>query len=164
METDVKNNWVIPSRKNEELKQVAKDLYNGLIFTDRHLSSYNLFQSCFMVFVFMGPKKPEPPKYPSDSNTKDGNRDNRIYDLLKRDQDQKEYEEKLANFPQEEENYKNYLENIGLVYEYLDKAGPIGVNGNPIFFSANILNKEDSDKMFTFYEQYKILREGVDNF
>jgi hypothetical protein len=70
----------------------------------------------------------------------------------------------LKNFPEEEEKFKSYLENIGLVFEYMDKAMPMAMNGKPIFSSANFLSKEDSGKMFQFYNQYKEIREKCDNF
>jgi len=52
-----------------------------------------------------------------------------------------------------------------LVYEYLDKAGPRGINGYPIFMSCRFLTKEDSDKVWKAYEEIeeamKVVREGV---
>ena len=64
--------------------------------------------------------------------------------------------------------YKYYkevkLESIGMVYEYLDKAGPTGINGKPCFFSLRLLNKDDTKKVFDYYEKYKEIREKVDNF
>ena len=51
-----------------------------------------------------------------------------------------------------------------MVYEYLDKAGPTGINGKPTFFSCRLLNKKDTEKMFTYYEQYKKIREEADKF
>ena len=156
--------WKLPKREDKELKQIAKDIYNNRIFTDRHLSKHDNIMSTFMVLVFMGPKEPEPPKYPSDKITKSGNRDNRIFDILDRDKAQKEYEEKLKEFPKEQEEYKKYLDNIGLIYEYYDKSGTLSINGNPTFFSANFLDKEDTEKMFEYYETYKSIREKSDNF
>lgn len=38
---------------------------------------------------------------------------------------------------------KEYIDDIGLIYEYYDKAGPRGVNGYPCFFSMQILSKHD---------------------
>lgn len=37
-------------------------------------------------------------------------------------------------------------EEIGLVYEYLDKAGPRSINGMPIFFSCRLLHKKDWER------------------
>lgn len=44
-------------------------------------------------------------------------------------------------------------ENISLVYEYLDKAGPRSVNGMPNFMSAQYLNMEDHDKLDLEYKR-----------
>jgi len=35
------------------------------------------------------------------------------------------------------------LQNIGVIYEYISKAGPRSINGYPCFFSFRILNKAD---------------------
>ena len=37
------------------------------------------------------------------------------------------------------------LQDIGLFYEYWDKAGPRSINGYPIFWSCSVLNHEDTD-------------------
>lgn len=44
------------------------------------------------------------------------------------------------------------LKNIGMVYEYLDKAGPRSINGYPMFFSCHLLSVADSDKVISKYE------------
>ena len=33
--------------------------------------------------------------------------------------------------------------NLGIVYEYYDKAGPMGINGYPMFMSLHIMHKDD---------------------
>jgi hypothetical protein len=38
-------------------------------------------------------------------------------------------------------------EDTAHIYEHLDKAGPMSVNGMPTFVSCRILLKEDSDKL-----------------
>jgi len=38
------------------------------------------------------------------------------------------------------------LDRIGIVYEYIDKAGPLGVNGQPMFFSMRLMDLEDWDR------------------
>lgn len=43
----------------------------------------------------------------------------------------------LAKFPKKE------IKNIGLIYEYYDKAGPMGINGYPMFFSCKFMNMSD---------------------
>ena len=48
-------------------------------------------------------------------------------------------------------------QDIGMVYEYLDKASPRAINGYPIFFSAHILTKADAKRV---YETMKLLAEA----
>lgn len=45
----------------------------------------------------------------------------------------------------------------GMMYEWLDKAAPRGVNGYPCFFSAHILNRADTD---TVMQMIKTLDEA----
>lgn len=154
----------IKSQSDDTLKQVAKDLYNGVIYTDRHCRG-NDVMSCFMILLLMGPKAPTAPKYPSDNKDTQGNRDNAIFDIIDRDAEQVKYENDMAWYEVEYEYYReNMLKSIGLVYEYLDKAGPMSVNGMPNFFSCRFLNIEDTKKMFEYYETYKEIREKADNF
>ena len=40
----------------------------------------------------------------------------------------------------------------GLIYEFMKKASPIGINGNPIFFSMRLLTVEDTKKLFEYHE------------
>ena len=54
--TKPENKWILQTKTDEELKQIAKDLYNGKIFSDRHLSQYDRIESHFMVILFMGPQ------------------------------------------------------------------------------------------------------------
>lgn len=119
-----------------------------------------------MPMLFMGPKKPTPPKYPSENKDLQGQRDNKIYDLVQRESDQKEYERLLAEYPYQLEYYEEYLKTIGFVYEYYSSGNisPMAINGKPIFMSMRILNVIDTEKMFEYYEQYKQIREKADNF
>lgn len=46
------------------------------------------------------------------------------------------------------EQRKEFLESdVGLIYEYLDKAGPRAVNGCPQFFSCLMLNRADTERL-----------------
>lgn len=38
-------------------------------------------------------------------------------------------------------------DNPGLIYEYMDKAGPRAINGYPIFTSCRMLNQKDLEKL-----------------
>jgi len=57
------------------------------------------------------------------------------------------------------ESSEDELKNIGMIYEYLEQAGPRSVNGYPSFFSLNILTKDETKIMFDHYENYKKLKE-----
>jgi hypothetical protein len=128
------------SLTDDELKQIAKDIYNVDIYTDRHCQAHEITQS-FMILMLMGPNGE------SSNDETSGKRDSKI---LEREIEQKYYNE--------------YLNQIGLVYEYWDKRSPMGINGKPIFMSCHFLSKEDTEKMFGFYETYIELRKNVDNF
>ena len=162
----MENRWILTNKTKDELKQIAKDLYNNKIFCDRHLSKNDSVESHFMALVFMGPKRPELPQYPSDDSNLQGSRDNKLYDLVQRELDQKKYEEDLIQYPFEVDHFNEYLEKIGLVYEYWDsgQTSPMSVNGKPVFFSCRFLSHEDTKEMFEYFEQYKSIREQADNF
>lgn len=160
----IKNKWVIPSHSDDDLKQIAKDIFNGKIYTDRHCNSNEITQR-FMVLLFMGPKKPEKPKHPNIPGTIENDRDNAIYDLIQLDKDIITYKENIKLYNIEKKVYQDeYLPSIGLIYEYMDQAGNLSFNGGPMFMSLRLLNKADTEKMFGYYEQYKELRKNVDNF
>lgn len=165
MTEDLKEKWgPIKSQPIEDLKTVAKDIYNGLIYTDRHCAPGDLM-SRFMILMFMGPKAPTKPQYPSDNKDLQGSRDNIIYDLVDRDADQIKYEEEMKSLEIEQKYYNEQrVPSIGLIYEYLSEAGPLSINGGPVFMSVRMLNKDDASKVFEYYETYKEIREKADNF
>jgi hypothetical protein len=61
----------------EEIKKLAKDIYTGLVFTDRHIQ----------------------------------------------------------------------VASPGMIYEYMDKAGPMSINGMPMFCSFRFISQEDAKKV-----------------
>lgn len=161
----MESKWKHTSQTDECLKKIAKDIYNSLIYTDRHFSKNDNIISHFMPLLFMGPKTPEAPKYPSENSNLEGQRDNKLYDLVQREKDQKEYEKALENFPFEKECYDKYIADIGLVYEYMSGSmSPMAINGKPVFMSCRFLDKDDTKKMFDYYNQYSEIREKADKF
>lgn len=44
-------------RTDEELKEIAKDLHAGKIFSDRHCQSIEELRGSFMILFFMGPEE-----------------------------------------------------------------------------------------------------------
>ena len=142
LEEKYKQKWESKSLSDDDLKKIAKDLFNGDIYTDRHCREYEILQR-FLPLIFMAPGK-------SSSSDTSEKRDDVIYEIIER-----EIEEKY---------YKEFVSRIGLIFEYLDKCGPTSLNGGPVFFSCRFLTKEDTIKMFDYYDKYKTLRESVDNF
>jgi len=101
-------------KTDEELKQIAVDLYDGKILCDQQVTDTNALPLIFMPLAFMGT------------------------DDAKKMQDDK----------------------IALIYEYYDQAGPRGINGYPSFFSMQVLNMEESEKMFNYFNRYKRLKDN----
>lgn len=56
---------------------------------------------------------------------------------------------------------KESLDKVGMVYEYLDKAGPRSVNGYPMFMSMQLLNRSDTTKVFDKYNRLKAAEEAA---
>lgn len=46
-------------------------------------------------------------------------------------------------------------DNITQIYEYMDKAGPRGINGFPTFFSMHMINEDDWKEVRAMCEKYK---------
>jgi hypothetical protein len=132
-------------RKDDELKEIAKCLYHGTIFSDRHLKYYNQY---LIPNIFMPLALGAFPDITWDMETREGKIINLIlYDLE----------------PEYNKRRDEYKKNIGFIYEYIDKAGPRGINGFPIFMSFNILSIDDTDRMFKYYEKYKEIQEKIND-
>jgi hypothetical protein len=84
------------------------------------------------------------------SNTVSESRDKKIYDLLESEIEKKYYDE--------------FLDSIGMIYEYVSKASPNSINSQPVFISCHYLSHSNTKKMFEYYDKYKELRKTVDNF
>lgn len=67
----------------------------------------------------------------------------------------------ILNFLNEEQLKDFEAKEFDFFYEYLDKAGPVAVNGLPSFFSIRCLNKTDSARMFDYYNKIKAALEAV---
>ena len=50
-------------------------------------------------------------------------------------------------------------EDIGLIFEYITEAGPMAINGFPMFFSLQYLTRKETEEMFQMYENYKKIQE-----
>lgn len=111
--SDEKDETETPGKTDEELRQIAVDIYDGKIFTSQHLSEseQNLMPMVFMPLALM-----------------------------------------------DRETFKS-LSEVGMVYEYLDKAGPRSVNGCPSFFSMHTLTSDETVKVNDFFESYGSMKQ-----
>lgn len=50
---------------------------------------------------------------------------------------------------------KEWIDQVGLIYEYLDKAGPRSINGMPMFMSMKIVPKADVKELYDYMKKYK---------
>ena len=134
------------SKTDEFLKKLAIDLENGIIFTDRHLQNNSAdIMIVFMPIMFM---------FGSQKKT-EKDRKSKIYNIFL--VNAKEEYFKSVN-KTEEETITDYWNSIGLIYEYLDKQSPRAVNGKPTFMSCNFLSIEDTELLFKYYEEYKVIK------
>ena len=99
---------------DQEIKQLAEDMYKGLVFTDRHIQIPSDIPGVFMALSLMG----------------------------------KELSEELQKNPP------------GMIYEYMDKAGPMAINGMPMFLSFRLVSIDDTKKVL---ERYNKIKEAVTN-
>lgn len=99
----------ISRKKEETLKQLAIDIVENKVFTDRNLNKeeYNKLFLIFIPLMFL------------------------------------QKEDKL-----------NWKEDLGMFYEYYDKAGLGSINGSPIFYSVQLLHNKDLDLLQTFIDNY----------
>jgi len=64
--------------------------------------------------------------------------DNRVY-LLQQEEDHRSFTVLSLMSPMPHD----YLENVGAVYEHMDKAGPLAINGRPMFLSCKFMHIDD---------------------
>lgn len=50
------------------------------------------------------------------------------------------------------------VRSIGMIYEYIDKAGPMSINGMPMFLSLRMLSQEDAKKV---NEKYLLIKDVI---
>jgi hypothetical protein len=50
---------------------------------------------------------------------------------------------------------------LGLIFEYVDKAGPRGINGMPFFFSMQILNRADAQVVMDLAKRLQVAQDSV---
>lgn len=52
-------------------------------------------------------------------------------------------------------------ESIGALYEYMDKAGPRSINGDPFFLSCHVMHIEDFRKFIQFRKNMIAMMEAI---
>jgi len=50
---------------------------------------------------------------------------------------------------------KKWSNQVGLIYEYYDKALPRGINGMPMFMSMRVVPKEDMSALIEYVQKYR---------
>lgn len=58
---------------------------------------------------------------------------------------------------------KDYIEKVGLIYEYLDKAGPRSINGMPNFLSMRLMHKDDWSRALKVIEKEEEHRAALES-
>lgn len=164
LNSDYKKKWnKIPNRTDAFLKKISVDLYNNKIFCDRNCKSEEIC-SVFMAILFLGPKCPTEPSLNLSGDISE-KRDQTIDYLDTIDEIENKYDKEMEIYENAVKFYnENFVNSIGLMYEYLDKSTQLSINGNPTFYSLQLLNIEDTEKMFKYYEDYKNKREEIDLF
>lgn len=56
---------------------------------------------------------------------------------------------------------RNGHEHLGVFYEYYDRAGPMSINGFPMFFSFKVLHREDCDLVDEAIREIKAAVENI---
>ena len=49
----------------------------------------------------------------------------------------------------------------GIIYEHLSEAGPMAINGNPMFMSMHVASIKDAERIWQYYNRLTTAIEGV---
>lgn len=58
---------------------------------------------------------------------------------------------------------KKWVDQVGLIYEYLDKAGSRSINGMPTFMSMRIVPRADLPMLIEYVKKYEETEKAVEN-
>ena len=138
------NKWEHHPHSDDELKEIAKALYNNKIFSNLHMDNQNSMTigMVFMPLFMMG----------SISWPNDESRESKVIRLL--------LEDKEAGY---KKRYQKWLSEVGFIFEYYDESMPRSINGMPIFASCRFLSKTDAQRMMDFYNKYKELQDSINS-
>lgn len=56
---------------------------------------------------------------------------------------------------------KEHLNSVGILWEWLDKAGPRSINGMPMFLSVRLMHKEDWARAVVAYKKEMERRDQI---
>lgn len=149
-------NWEHKVLTNDELKELVRGVYDCKLFTSLQCPDH-LVGSIFMPAMFMG-CAPSEPNFPDHVGNirKDRKRKLLHIDALEQwRKDMKEWED-------ETEKREEFHKNIGMLYEEWSKAGPMGINGFPMFMSLRIVSIEDTKRFRVMYGEYQKMREDFE--
>lgn len=147
--------WEHGKLNDEELKKLVCDVYDQKILTS--LQCGEMTSMVFIPIIFMGSAPSKPILSEATGNIRKDRR-NKLNHFKNLEQWKKDLKQWKIDTPKREE----YFKNIGMVYEYMDKAGPRSVNGYPMFMSINVLSIEETKKFADKYNKYIKLREKLD--
>ncbi len=148
---------------DKEIKDLVIKAYEKEIFTSFQCDKENL-ASVFMPILFIRsqPTEPRDPVLIKGDDIKE-ERKNKLDHIDEKKQweiDMKHYND--VTYPEWEKNelplLNAFIGDIGMIFEYMSKALPTGINGYPIFTSCGFLRKEDAQK---FINKYKIYEEKL---
>ena len=131
-------NWEHRKFTDEQLKKIVSDVFDCKIFTSLQCEPY-MVMSVFMPVLFLGAR-------PNLSLSEDNQKNRKL--KLQHIDDIIEYEQ---DTPKREE----FMSNIGMIYEYYDKAGTQCINGYPTFFSCHIMSISDKNRFIEMYRKYE---------
>jgi hypothetical protein len=149
-------NWEHNIRTEEELKEIVRGVYDCKYFTSLHCENH-MVGSIFMVAMFMG----APPSKPSFPTPVGDIRKDRKHKLLHFD-DLDQWEKDMVEYENDTPKREEYFKNIGMLFEENSKAGPMAINGYPMFMSCQILSMDDTKRFIEMYNKYVKMREDFE--
>lgn len=53
------------------------------------------------------------------------------------------------------------FKNAGMIYEYMNRASPMGINGRPMFLTCHVLSKLDADRVWKMHDRIKASTDSI---
>lgn len=58
----------------------------------------------------------------------------------------------------EKESVQEFMKDCGMIYEYMNEAGPGALNGQPIFYSVRKLTNAETERFSEYVKAYQAMR------